>query len=826
MSTRVKVPVVTRTPSKAQRMLAALNDGSIQFDSKMLAKFYTYAVEVYSREGDESYLQFFAQLEQIPVSIEEFLDSEDFFGSTDLKLWTEVRRAIIDINKDWYKGWDNAKNVAILSGGTSTGKSECAKVTIAYHLHILGCMNKPQRFWGLPEATSIVFTIQAAKPKVTKNVLYTPLRAYIEQMPWFTRFMRPDKYLESEMYFDSHNIRVVQGGSDTDAILGDAIIGGCFPRDQLLLTSSGTLSSMEDLLGEDIQVKTTSFETNYIVNSQHTKVVETGRKPFVELLFSNGERIVCTPDQKFRGAYNEWVAARWAEGRHFRFTAMQDMRSAGQLLDTTSCGSPQDTEGQGIGEGVTEGLLYKFYGHNVTSSLVKCVSVKYVSVDLRQCFDVENTGLTHSFFAATQGGFLEAKNCVDEINFMNIVERSKRAALGTGRSGTYDQAQVLFDTLTRRKQGRFRRPGPNVGVLIASSSTRYRGDFTDKLIAHVVKEELQQTHYIYNKAQYEVWPQERYCGRKFRLQVSTDNAMDIRILQPDDVVPQHTKVLEVPIEYEDDFKRDPAGSLRDIVGMSANSISPFFRQQHKIIEAIERGREAGIESFLHNDNVVLAYEGLPMVVQGHYCQNPSKPRYVHIDLAITQDRAGIVMLRYDGMGERARAGGVTELLPMVTVEMAVSVEPDHSNEIDLAELRNWVRLLKTRYGYPIRGVSYDGFNSIESIQAWKKAGMRAGIVSVDRTSVPYKSLRDAFNDGRIAMYEQQVLSDELFGLEYDEKRDKIDHPVSGTGKDVADALCGAYYTLLTRSDTWVDTGSEEYSGRAEFAGREDPGPRM
>lgn len=101
--------------------------------------------------------------------------------------------------------------------------------------------------------------------------------------------------------------------------------------------------------------------------------------------------------------------------------------------------------------------------------------------------------------------------------------------------------------------------------------------------------------------------------------------------------------------------------------------------------------------------------------------------------------------------------------------------------------------------------------------------MRAGLVSVDKTSLPYKHLRDAFADDRIRMYQQDVLVQELFDLEFDETKDKIDHPPKGS-KDVADAVCGAYYTMLQRRSSWMAAASDDKANimdnrRAEFDSR-------
>jgi hypothetical protein len=215
---------------------------------------------------------------------------------------------------------------------------------------------------------------------------------------------------------------------------------------------------------------------------------------------------------------------------------------------------------------------------------------------------------------------------------------------------------------------------------------------------------------------------------------------------------------------------------------------------------------------------------MPQVKSGTYCMNPSRPRYVHIDLSRNGDRCGLAMIRFDGMRKVQRKGGVEELLPVATVELACSIEPDANNEIDVAEVRAFVKHLKDKFGYPIRGVSYDGVDSRESIQQWRKIGMRANMVSVDRTDVPYKQMRDAMYDLRLIIPNDDVLITEILDLEYDDDKFKVDHPVNGS-KDVADAVCGAYTNMLERKSTWTaaaeDDAAYEGTQRATFDSRFD-----
>lgn len=624
----------------------ALLDKAKEYRDKnntLMGDMYYHAVVQAVYENNTNYLTFIRHLEKQPVSIVEFLDSDEFMGATDLDIWPSVRKTLIEINQYWYKGVGNgAYKEMLLTGGVGTAKTEISKITIAYHLHLLACLKSPQKVYGISGATWIVFGIFAAKPHVTRRIVYDPLRTYVEGMPWFKRNLKMNKFIESEMVFEEKKIRIVPAGADSDSVLGDALIGGL----------------------------------------------------------------------------------------------------------------------------------------------------------------------------------------IDEINFMQVVKQSKRAEVQeSGKGGTYDQAEFTYGSLDRRRRSRFIYNGPHLGMIIASSQARYVNDFTDrkKKELAVSKEE---GVYVYDKAQFEVWPKERYCGDTFKIYIPDDSAAsNIRVLADGEEDPSDGYTVDMPVEYRDLADKDPIGTVRDVLGMSFASFNPFIRQQHKVLEAISLGEEIGLESIVEEDNVIVGVQGLPRLRDGMYCKNPNKFRVVHVDLSKSGDACGVAMLRFDGYANETRGTGEVELAVYASVEMALSITPDVNNEIDFAELRAWIKSLKTGWGYPIKAVTYDRWGSDESRQAWKKSGMATGIVSVDKTTAPYKLFRDALYAGRIKMYDQPVLTSELFSLEHDEKKDKIDHPPSGS-KDVADAVCAAYQTVFRKAHIWggdlgiIQSGTDRYSSP-----RPELGPR-
>ncbi len=609
---------------RLRRIAASVKAAAPKFSNPLMGEMYSYAVEQAADHGNTVYLDFMSNLEQPPVGIEEFIDSPEFFGSTDLTLWPEVRKAIIEMNKDWWKGPDFAKREAILGGATGTGKSELSKIDGAYALHILGCMKSPQNVYKLPSATSILLVIQSAKPHVTKKVVYAPLRTYIENIPWFQKHLRFDPYVESEMIFPSKNLRVVPAGADVDAILGEAVI--------------------------------------------------------------------------------------WA--------------------------------------------------------------------------------------------------LLDEANFMPVIINSKRADGGSGRTGLYDQAAAVHSAVSRRRKSRFVYPGPQIGKIVIASSSLYENDFTSRREEVAREEENKNAFFVYHKMRFEVVPPDNFSGKTFKVAVVNETTGEIAVYKDEEKVPDFvSEVINVPIEYWDDFRDDPLGALRDVCGKNVSGgISPFFKRRDKIARFFEQGDEIGLESFLVKDNVILGVDGMPMVKKGHKALMPRRPRYVHIDLSLNQDSCGIAMTRFDGFVGVTRHNGIVEQLPMGTVELACTIRPDKFTEIDIAEVRVWVQNLR-RYGYNIKAVTYDGYMSAESIQAWRKSGMKSGRFSVDKTSAPYKAFRTALYDETVRGYSQPVIVEEMTTIEYDEKKDKVDHPPNST-KDGLDAICGSYNSMLKRSRLFVLDGNE------------------
>lgn len=464
---------------------------------------------------------------------------------------------------------------------------------------------------------------------------------------------------------------------------------------------------------------------------------------------------------------------------------------------------------QSVSQSVTERVIYKpfrqmFLEMPYTQRHITYDKLRESSIRISNGIEVVQGLATEQ----AQVGQAIVGGILDEVNFMSVVKQSSKVAGARGQGGEYDQAQIVHRAITRRRKSRFATQGLSPGKLCVISSTRYKGDFIDRRIKEV--ESNNETNvFVSRRKQYEVQPPEgRYCGETFRLLIGTD-MYPTRVLEDSDQAgrnyPENATVEAVPVEYLPDFKNDPENALRDVLGISTDTLTPFITQRHKIIDAIVRWEEHGLLPWVENQNVTLADHGMPQIVEANLPKDRHIPRFVHVDLSSTSDRCGIGVSKILGHTMVEVSDGVFENLPIVCVEAAITIKPDAHHEIDVSDVRRWVTNLQAYYNFNIRTVSYDGFNSKESMQLLRKSGIRTRYISLDRTSEPYMSFRTALYQDRIVLIDNDILRQELASLEYHKDKDRIDHSPR-LSKDASDAVAGSVFSALTSRMTRGGSG--------------------
>lgn len=283
--------------------------------------------------------------------------------------------------------------------------------------------------------------------------------------------------------------------------------------------------------------------------------------------------------------------------------------------------------------------------------------------------------------------------------------------------------------------------------------------------------------------------------------------------------------------FAEDYKRDPLMAQSKYECDPQRAANRFFRNDSAIQSSFPRQPEGwvepvGIEYYWGIDEEGAKAEGSYELAtvpgwQAHFTISPSLIPMegaiytLHADLGIKSDRAGIAMCHVKNWERREHIIGDGRLVPVrpdyqnddrpvVKVDFATAFEADLeaktpdgetvAREIQIRWFRNLVRELRRR-GFNIGLVTFDQFQSVDSIQILEMWGVPSDNLSVDRNAIPYTTLRDIMYDGRLEGYYHDILIDEIEGLSK-LPNGKIDHP-PGASKDIADALCGAVVNAIT-----------------------------
>ncbi|MBS7812374.1 hypothetical protein [Roseococcus pinisoli] len=386
---------------------------------------------------------------------------------------------------------------------------------------------------------------------------------------------------------------------------------------------------------------------------------------------------------------------------------------------------------------------------------------------------------------------------IDEVNFMEITEASKKSADG----GVYNQAVEVYNSIARRRKSRFMRRGALPGMVCLVSSKKYPGEFTEQK-SDEAKRELNErgstTIFVYDKRAWEIKPEDQFSQAWFRLFIG-DLSRKPSILTDDEVVPPEDEhlVMRVPEDWRSEFDNDMLSALRDVAGVSVRAMHPYILEPEKVTKCF-----GVVKSVLSQPWADFRLQW-PLIHPKRISQ-PAEPRYIHLDLGLTGDSCGVSIGHVSHFVEVRRGNAVdapVECLPFIRFDVVLQVKPPKGGEIHFDKIRQLIYRLREE-GMTIRWASADQFQSADNLQIMATQGIITGRLSIDSTSVPYDISKQAFYDGRVACPEQATAMAEWSRLERNPKTGKVDHPANFS-KDISDSMAGVIYGLTMRREIWA-----------------------
>jgi len=329
-----------------------------------------------------------------------------------------------------------------------------------------------------------------------------------------------------------------------------------------------------------------------------------------------------------------------------------------------------------------------------------------------------------------------------------------------------DYAEESYNQIKKRIKSRFLTKGKSFII----TSPRYVYDFAEKKWG-----EWEGNENVFRRraALWDAMPPDTYCGEKFNVSKYIPSLAGKNIM--------------IPVEYEDDFQQNPEKAMRDYGAQPSVAIQGFFNDPDIISRNANYDRKHPINpkdgefsDWFYNSMSDKNYD--------------SDKRFIHIDLGLNRDGkgdcAGLAMGKFAGWVEQKSISGKIEKRPKVLIDLMLQIKAGPKDEIKFEDIRKIIYKLKD-IGYNISKVTFDGWNSVDSIQTLNSAGFNAGLLSIDRTPEAYYTLKAALLDNRLDYYPYRQFIQELQQLE-ELKGSKIDHPRGGS-KDVADAVAGVCF---------------------------------
>lgn len=431
-------------------------------------------------------------------------------------------------------------------------------------------------------------------------------------------------------------------------------------------------------------------------------------------------------------------------------------------------------------------------------------------------YDVINANPYNNFLVKTSTGNICSHNCFfDEISFIQNqdIEKQKEKALD------------MIDTAIGGMKTRFIKRGQNPTLLCLASSKRSDKSFLE---VHTKKklESEKENVIIVDEPVWNVRPADEYCGVKFYVAQGNKYLASEIIPKGADLKPYKDRgftIIEVPIEFYAEFYENIERALCDFAGVSSSDITKYiagYRLQAvkkkelknpftKDIIEVGNGPE---DKTQYND-----FFDMSLVDE----QMKSKPLYIHLDMSLSGDRTGIAGVWIKG--KKPSADGETPSKDLYyQLAFSIAVKAPRGFQVSFEKNRQFIYWLKEK-GFRIKGVSSDTYQSADLKQQLIAKGYKYDIISVDRVETlddgktklckPYHYFRNTLYEERIEIYDSELLTTELLGLERN-SAGRIDHPDSGqsgcfTGDTKVRLVDG-------RSLTFLELVDEFNSGRINY----------
>lgn len=255
-----------------------------------------------------------------------------------------------------------------------------------------------------------------------------------------------------------------------------------------------------------------------------------------------------------------------------------------------------------------------------------------------------------------------------------------------------------------------------------------------------------------------------------------------------------TKDLQT--DYALDFYRNPGDALGRFACMPSNLKDGFFKRADKIEAAFSRLNGVDEEGVFHPS----------------FKPKEGKTYFIHVDLAQKHDHCAVAMGHIDKWLEyQIGSSALKEYLPVVQIDAVRWWTPTKDKSVDFKDVIEYIKKVR-REGFDIKLVTFDRWNSHDTMADLERSGIKTDGLSVDKKH--YDDFLVTMYDDRLIGPKIPLLVKELGELRQVIKGTKviIDHPRKGS-KDLSDAVCGAIWNSVAHTPKDDDLEADAFTLR-------------
>lgn len=326
------------------------------------------------------------------------------------------------------------------------------------------------------------------------------------------------------------------------------------------------------------------------------------------------------------------------------------------------------------------------------------------------------------------------------------------------------------------------------GLLFLVSSKKSEYDFLEQY----TKTQLNNPNtFIVDDPVWNIKPKSYYSGKWFQVAIGNKFVKSTIVKEnenPNDYIKQgYSSILDVPVEHREAFELDIDSALMDIANIPVESKSKFisfdrlsknydqYRTNPFSMEVLTIGMDDSLEikDFFKEEQV------------DDYTRSLSG--FIHIDTSVRGDRTGLSYICISGTKnvnkykKNENSVSIENENDLVYKQVfTIGIQAPTNSEISFEKTRTFIYYLRS-IGFNIRGVSADGFQSVDTIQQLTLAGYNAKKISLDRTDEGYMTFKQAINEERLDLLNLRntLLEKEIIDLQREGATGKVDHPQNG-----------------------------------------------